>query len=117
MYVVVEPSGPPHGVTVLDRQSQSVLIEYDSPDQRDINGILLGFKVIVKDVGGSMVFNTTVSNRRFNSIGVYTNITGLYPYTLYAVEVAAFTRPGIGPWSHPVTFRTDEESQYHHNHL
>ena len=115
MCVFLESCGPPHGVSVLDRQSRSVLIGYESPDQRDINGILLGFKVIVKDVGGSIVFNTTVSNRPFNSSVVYTNITGLDPYTLYAVEVAAFTRPGAGPWSHPVTFRTDEESQYHHN--
>jgi hypothetical protein len=102
------PSAPPNNVAVVDRQSKSAVVFYDLPDEKDINGILLGFKVIAKN-NGFIVFNTTVSNRTFNSDGVYTNVTGLRPYTLYTVQVVAFTEPGTGPWSQPVTFRTDEE--------
>ena len=68
------------------------------------NGEIIGYNVTLITASLQIV-NTIFSP--YNS----TTVQSLYPHTYYGIFVAAITSAGVGPYSTPVTFITDESGR------
>ena len=70
-----------------------------------VNGILTGYKVSYRKAQGSH----PVKYKSFNSSSLQGVIDGLSPFTIYNVDVRAFTIKGDGIPSPFITVQTEEE--------
>uniref|UniRef100_A0A672YNS3 receptor protein-tyrosine kinase n=1 Tax=Sphaeramia orbicularis TaxID=375764 RepID=A0A672YNS3_9TELE len=94
------PSAYPRNVTVHLNES-SLVIRWKPPPEDRINGILKGYDIIVRQIGGQM-----------NKIHSYTTMASvpLQEFnTTYRVEVAACTQAGSGMVSPPVWLFVPED--------
>ncbi len=96
------PDSPPMNIFTSVMDSTSVSTNWALPPQEDRNGLIVYFVLVLKDVQ----FNTSDLMANTSSFG-YT-FSGLHEYTQYNLEIAAATSVGLGPFSSPVTFVTDE---------
>ena len=100
--------------------SRSFMLSWDPPLIGEQNGILLHYHVIVMEtqihyaddgteiIGMQRYLNTTynVSEGRAQLIDMM-----LHPDYNYIVRIAAATEPGIGPFSDPITIRTQMDGE------
>lgn len=85
--------------------SSAVIIKWQSPPIHSLNGVLQGYKVVVRNNITSKTQNiTTDINSRLT-------LTTLTPGITYTVCVAAITNAGIGPFSSWATLRLDPTSR------
>ena len=95
------PSAPPDQVSTTEIHSDSVYLSWRAPLPIHHNGDVIGYNVTYSATNSDAVdsvfsaFNNTV-------------ITYLNPFTTYTITVAAVTSAGIGPYSSPLSFVTDE---------
>lgn len=94
------PSLPPMNVGVIKLSSSFVLLEWDSPPEHSVNGVLRSYHLILTDnmTGKSLQETVKSPPHLFNS---------LQPFSDYTVIVAAVT-VDIGPFSHPLNITTLE---------
>lgn len=59
------------------------------------NGVILGYNVIMHTLD-------TNESRQLETVETFLEVTGLHPFYLYEVMVAAETSVGLGPYSNPV---------------
>ena len=96
------PSQAPLNVQVTGQNSSSILIIWSPIPLGSVNGKLLGYKIYYKIAWTSdiiEVFSVSSSTREL-SIGNLKFLTG------YHIEVAGFTRIGVGVKSRPVYAKT-----------
>ena len=119
MCFYVVPSMEPQNVSIFAVESQSFMLSWDPPLIRDQNGILICYHVIVietqihyTDDGEEIKELEMYLNRTYNiSEGLTQLIDMLHPDYNYTVSIAAATEPGIGPFSDPITERTDMDGE------
>lgn len=86
--------------------SQSEIQLFWAPVPADkVNGIVMGYKVFYQKAQGSRA----VQYKSFNSSTFQGVIDGLSPFTIYNLDVRAFTIQGDGPPSPFITVQTEEE--------
>ena len=114
------PTETPRNVSVMVDSSRSIMLAWERPPMEEENGLLLIYHVIVietqihyTDDGEEIRGIQTYLNRTYNiSEGREQLIDMLHPDYNYTVSVAAATEPGIGPFSDPITVRTDMDGEY-----
>ena len=119
IYLTTVPTEAPRNVSVTVNSSRSIMLEWKRPSPEEENGLLLIYHVIVIETqihytddgaeirGMERYLNRTynVSERREQLIDM------LHPDYNYTVRIAAATEPGIGPFSDPITERTDMDGE------
>ena len=120
MRFYVVPSMEPQNVSIFAVVSQSFILSWDPPLIGEQNGILISYHVIVietqihyTDDGEEIRGMERYLNRTYNVLeGRVQLIDMLHPDYNYTVSIAAATKPGIGPFSDPVTVRTDMSGKF-----
>uniref|UniRef100_A0A8C9XQ01 Sidekick cell adhesion molecule 1 n=1 Tax=Sander lucioperca TaxID=283035 RepID=A0A8C9XQ01_SANLU len=100
------PSGSPVNVTAEAVSSTRILLKWSALPQAQKNGAILGYKVLYseKDSEGPP------SVQMVEGEGSVTLLLGiLQKYTVYVLQVLAYTRIGDGPLSNPILLRTKED--------
>lgn len=104
---------------MVPKSSTELNVTWDSPAKDLWNGNLLGYNVGYMEISDSALqstLNSTSSPLQYNmktvdigsDFGGHTIITGLNMFAMYSVIVQAFNSRGPGPFSDPVSTRTDE---------
>ncbi|XP_048583941.1 uncharacterized protein LOC5510390 isoform X2 [Nematostella vectensis] len=96
------PSAAPESIQANIINSTSVRIYWEPPVNTEQNGIILGYKIFIKETIQS---NKT---RSFSSCYTVQQIDHLNKFSQYNVQVAAFTSKGYGPWG-LISLRTAED--------
>ena len=113
------PTEAPRNVTLTVDSSHSIMLTWERPPMEEENGLLLIYHVIVietrihyTDDGEEIRGTESYLNRTYNvSEGREQLIDMLHPDYNYTVSIAAATEPGIGPFSDPITIRTDMDGE------
>lgn len=93
------PSGPPQNVTVTAVSSTSIHVSWMEVNQRDQNGIVTNYVIQYFNLRHSSTANITTAS-------MVVTLSGLHEFEDYAVQVAAQTVAGLGPFSEPRTVLT-----------
>jgi receptor-type tyrosine-protein phosphatase Q len=86
------PSGAPTNINVTAVNSSIIYISWDPPDSSETNGIITKYIIHITNE------NSMDSRDVINSTEL--TITGLKPYNIYSISIAAYTI-GIGPFNTP----------------
>uniref|UniRef100_A0A672ZLG2 Sidekick cell adhesion molecule 1a n=1 Tax=Sphaeramia orbicularis TaxID=375764 RepID=A0A672ZLG2_9TELE len=100
------PSGSPVNVSAEAVSSTKILLTWAPIPKTQKNGIILGYKVLYseKDSEGPPSVQVVEGERSVTLV-----LGGLQKYTMYALQVLAYTRMGNGPPSNPTLLRTKED--------
>ncbi|XP_078254926.1 tyrosine-protein kinase Mer isoform X2 [Rhinoraja longicauda] len=90
------PTAPPGNVSVCEN-STSLTVEWVAPPDEEVHGVLLGY-VLTYDWDGSQ---SPIIKRLAQDGGQIYTIHDVATNVRYKVQVAAFTRTGVGPYSKP----------------
>ena len=118
--LITVPTEVPQNVTVTVESSRSIMLTWERPPLEEENGLLVCYHVIVIETqihyfdngtelrGIQRYLNTTynVSEGRMQLIN-----KSIHPDYNYTVRIAAATELGIGPFSDPVTVRTNTDGE------
>ena len=105
---IAVPSGSPGNFTVTASSSTSVTAFWQLPSADSRNGIIIGFKLFYKrKSSGEPATVITINNGTTSA----KDITGLFKYTEYELQVLAFTSVGDGPKSSSRIERTKEDGK------
>lgn len=99
------PYGSPMGAVTMTIGINAANVSWTQPDSNLQNGIITYYTVVLTDITFGMpdrAYNTTLTTFSF---------TGLEEYVTYSYAVAAATIGGLGPFSAPVQFTTQEDSK------
>lgn len=99
------PAAPPQNVSGFNISKHEIRVFWEEVPSRDVNGILLGYRVIFNETS-DYVFSESVEFPRMN-----VTLGFLRPYTFYSLQVLAYTIKGDGPKSPPIIIRTEEEGK------
>ena len=100
--------------------SHSIILSWERPPLEEENDILLRYHVIVietqiyyTDDGAEFTGMQRYLNRTYNVSEGRTQLIGmLHPDYNYTVRIAAATGLGIGPFSDPITVRTQMDGEF-----
>ena len=95
------PSAPPDLISIDSIYSESIYLSWRPSSPEYHNGDVIGYYVTFTATNSEEVFTTF-------SAANSTRIMSLDPFITYTISVAAATGVGIGPYSTPVTFVTNE---------
>ena len=98
-----DPHSPPRDIQVFNIGKQSVDVSWIPPVLQDHNGPLTHYEIQFTQNQFDSVPNVTLQSSNLSI-----NYPDLEEFTHYIVVVAASTRTGLGPFSSPVTFTTQE---------
>ncbi|KFM81271.1 Protein sidekick, partial [Stegodyphus mimosarum] len=99
------PSAGPDGVKINATSSTTIVVKWSEVPKRHQNGIIEGYKVYYGAKNVPFQYKVIESNSTFT-----TTLTELRKYTLYSIQVLAFSRIGDGVLSiPPVSVRTFED--------
>ena len=99
------PSSPPLNITAHNRTSPNgVAVWWGSVPHRHRLGIILGYKLRVRQIAAGNDIITHSDERVLTTEGSKREalIDGLETFASFMVEIAAFTRKGVGPFSEPI---------------
>ena len=105
------PSDSPQNVEVESLSSQEIRVNWKQVDPVSENGEITTYEiksVPLETFGGQISTNTVNTSNESVLIIV---LTGLEEYVEYNISVRAYTSVGPGPYSVPVSERTDTESK------
>ena len=100
-----EPSEPPQNVRATTTSSTEIMVTWEEVPAIDQNGIIINYEVEYEP----LQFMVELSTRTINATDLAVAIVGLEEYVEYNISVRAYTSVGPGPYSDPVTERTDED--------
>ena len=103
-----EPAASPEDVQATNISSTAIMVTWDEVPAIDQNGIIINYEVQFQPLQfiGELVTGT------INTPDQSANITGLEEYVEYNISVRAYTSEGPGPYSDPVTERTQEDGKF-----
>ena len=99
--VILVPSGAPQNLAIINSNSTSVFISWDSVECIHRNGLIIHYLLVYEPVdacGNSLATITTVDSDESDDGGSYL-ATGLDPSSSYLFKVAAVNNIGIGPFA------------------
>uniref|UniRef100_A0A8C7XTG8 Sidekick cell adhesion molecule 1a n=1 Tax=Oryzias sinensis TaxID=183150 RepID=A0A8C7XTG8_9TELE len=100
------PSGSPVNVTAEAVSSSKIMLTWSALPQTLRNGVILGYKVLYSEKDLEAPPSVLVVQGEGNLTVL---LGALQKYTVYVLQVLAFTRIGDGPLSNPVLLRTKED--------
>ncbi|XP_049577112.1 protein sidekick-1 isoform X1 [Syngnathus scovelli] len=100
------PSGAPVNVTADAVSSTKILLTWSPVPQERRNGAILGYKVLYSEKDSQRPPTVLLAEGERNASLL---LGALRKYTVYSLQVSAFTRMGDGPPSSPVILRTKED--------
>ncbi|KAF6203181.1 hypothetical protein GE061_003598 [Apolygus lucorum] len=95
------PSASPTSITPEVINSTSILLRWSPPPPQHINGILLGYRVVLRS-------NNSLSESHLNTTTPSLTLARLSPLAGYSVRICGYTRAGQGPYSPDVPVTTAE---------
>ena len=113
------PIETPRNVNATVATSHSIMLEWDQPSLEEENGLLIRYHVIIietqihyTDDGVEIRGMQRYLNRTYNvSEGRMQLVEMLHPDYNYTISIAAATKTEIGPFSDPITVRTDMDGE------
>ena len=102
-----DPHSPPRDVQLLNVGKRSADVSWIPPLIQDHNGPLTHYEIQFIQSQLDSVPNVIIMS---NNLSI--SYSDLEEFTNYAVVVAASTNTGIGPFSSPVTFTTQEDGKF-----
>ena len=103
-----KPKGPPLDVKTIPGSATSIKLTWASPDPWLRHGQITKYVIKYRKVSGGEERSKDLVSRSAGGKLVIV-INGLQVNTRYSFRVAAFTNAGEGPYSIPVTSKTDNE--------
>ncbi|XP_041641485.1 protein sidekick-1 [Cheilinus undulatus] len=100
------PSGSPMNVSAEAVSSTGILLTWTALPLAQKNGVILGYKVMYIEKESEISPSVQVVEGE-KSMTMF--LGGLQKYTLYSLQVLAYTRIGDGPPSNPILLRTKED--------
>lgn len=101
------PSGVPTGLSAGRVEPDSISLTWTPPDPGQRNGMIRHYLIKLSIVGSL----STVTHVRTSTSGTSYQVTGLRPYTVYSISVAAVT-VGTGPSSSSINITTNEARKF-----
>ena len=101
-----EPHKPPSNITFEIDSSTQATISWQPPPFEDQNGPILYYNLIISE----LVFGLDDIDVNI-SVLTYT-ATNLEEYNNYSFIIAAATEVGLGPYSSPINFTTEEDGKF-----
>ena len=104
-----EPSAPPGNVSLKNLSSTALEVNWTALPKPVRHGIIRGYHLFMwkKSEGSDTSFNITLS-----STAVYKLFEDLSKWTVYCIQMTAFTSVGDGPRSDVQCVRTFEDGKY-----
>jgi len=99
------PSLAPVNLRAHNMSSTRLLVAWEPLPEDQVNGILLGYKVTYSKYG-----EIDARKQNVSAMLNLTILSGLEKFTVYHVNVSAFTRVGNGPEAN-VTASTDQDGK------
>jgi len=99
------PSSSPTNVLSFVSSPRSASVSWFPPAVNGQNGIIVYYILVLTDVGfnsSDITINTTLTSYAFSN---------LEEYNVYSCAVAAATQVGLGPYSDPIQFTTQEDGE------
>ncbi|XP_044047489.1 protein sidekick-1-like isoform X3 [Siniperca chuatsi] len=100
------PSGSPVNVTAETVSSTRILLTWSALPLAQKNGVILGYKVLYSEKDSEGPPSVQVAEGE-GSVSLLLGV--LQKYTVYVLQVLAYTRLGDGPPSNPILLRTKED--------
>ncbi|XP_078352309.1 uncharacterized protein LOC144637005 [Oculina patagonica] len=100
------PDAPPQTFFGYNISQTEIQLHWTPVPQDKVNGIVISYNVSYKRVPG----NQPTEYRIFNGSQLQGIIDGLKPFTIYELNVKAFTIKGGGPSSSNIEVKTEEEA-------
>ena len=100
------PASPPHNVTAMVESSTTIRVLWEEVPAIDRNGVITEYEVQYEPLE---TFDGQISTSTINTSMLSINLTELQEYVDYNISVRAYTSAGPGPYSDPVTGRTDTD--------
>ena len=106
-----KPKGPPQDVKAITGSATSIKLTWASPDPWLHHGKITKYVLkYVRVPGGEERSREVLVTPADTGLGIVIN--GLQVNTRYSFRVSAYTQVGRGPYSSPVTSKTDNEGMY-----
>ena len=111
LYLSPEPSDPPQNVTATVISSTEVMVSWEEVPAIHQNGEITTYEIeyVPLETFGEQISTNTVNTS--NGTMLMMVLTGLEESVEYNISVRAYTSAGPGPYSNPVTERTDTDSK------
>ena len=103
------PASPPEDVAIQYFNSTSAIVLWGPPSERDLNGDLQGYKVIIGSQNSSNYWSNFTLDSEVTSLQL-DNLTT----DIYWVKIAAYNRQGMGPFSKAMEIKVDPDLLYQH---
>jgi hypothetical protein len=109
-YFCTVPHATPQDLNGFNTSDTTIQIFWQELPLDDRNGIITGYTIF---------FNTTLRNGRNRNrerrVGnaLQTELTSLFPFKYYDIQVAAWTSKGMGPKCNVTTILTEEEGMFY----
>ncbi|GLG93666.1 Tyrosine-protein phosphatase Lar [Gryllus bimaculatus] len=103
---LIFPSAPPVDVQCTALSSQTILVLWSQPPSGEINGILLGYKVLYRPM---TEWEDLSPHAEQTTQDLKLELHDLAHFCNYSIEVRAYTRKGDGVASRPIFCRTQED--------
>nr|XP_043884140.1 protein sidekick-1-like [Solea senegalensis] len=100
------PSGSPLNVTAEAVSSTQILLTWTSLPRAQKNGVILGYKVLSSEKDSESPPSVQLVKGEGN---VSLLLRSLQQYTVYVLQVLAYTQIGDGPLSNPMLLQTKED--------
>ncbi|EDO30137.1 predicted protein [Nematostella vectensis] len=98
------PSAPPPNVRGVNGSSTSIRVSWDQVPPSLVHGTLLGYSVSFTKRGNGTLRTVQTAPAKLEAL-----LTGLQAYSMYEIQVCAFTAKGFGPKSRVISVITDED--------
>ncbi|XP_048579331.1 neogenin-like [Nematostella vectensis] len=98
------PSAPPPNVRGVNGSSTSIRVSWDQVPPSLVHGTLLGYSVSFTKRGNGTMRTVKTAPAKLEAL-----LTGLQAYSMYEIQVCAFTAKGFGPKSRVISVMTDED--------
>ncbi|XP_031569306.1 protein sidekick-2-like [Actinia tenebrosa] len=112
------PDLGPLNLQGFNTSKSSIFVKWDPVPADERNGVLLGYNIMY-NITNLAPSQSSRRKRRSVSSATFTalvqpgqenyTIYGLFPYTLYSIGIAGYTRIGVGHWSPAIYIRTNDE--------
>lgn len=103
------PSQPPQSVQAFNTSSTSVRVLWHRVPKGLVHGILRGYRIFY---GKTEEFGVPMRQVVVPAHTRYVHLAGLEKFTNYSIQVAAFTRIGVGAKSPELVVSTDEDGTW-----
>ena len=103
------PDAPPQSVMTMVLSSTEIKVTWDEVPSINRSGIIIMYEVqyIPLETFGQLSIETVITSGPV----LILNLTGLEEYVEYNISVRAYTSTGPGPYSDPVTVRTETDGR------